>query len=290
MESAPTFVYLAVPPFPYFMECGRTIYGPGDSHPNRRDTDLFDLILVEKGTLFIGEEDNHWEASAGETILLLPDRFHYSVKPCEEETQFLWIHFRSVGEWIATRDEPIFANRDQHISKFGTLPITIQLSQNGKYPVRPWGTGEGERLIQLGEQPLINSVWERQRIFEELLRSLDIQRCDPSGSPAALVAERTERYIRAHYMKPLTSTLLSEELHFHYNYLTRCMKRVYGLTPMEYLTDCRLEHARLLLLRTEQPISIVAEQVGFETVPYFSRRFAERFGFSPLKFRQRYSR
>lgn len=290
-QTEQTYIYLAAPPFPYFMECGRTIYAPGDSHPNRRDITVFDLILVERGTLFIGEEEKRWEVSAGESILLLPDRFHYSVKPCEEETQFLWIHFRAVGEWIIVKGgEPVFADRDRHMAQFGTLPVTIRLPQFGTFPLSPRGGGEGERLLQLEKQPRLSAVWERQRLFEELLRTLDLQKRDPSGSPAALVAERTESYIRAHYKEPLTGPLLSEELHFHYNYLTRCMKRVYGLTPMEYLTEYRLEQARLLLLRTEQPVAVVAEQVGFETAPYFSRRFAERYGVSPIRYRQRHSR
>lgn len=284
-------VYLAAPPFPYFTECGRSVYVPGDAHPSRRDLGMFDLILVERGMLFVGEEDRQWEVGAGNTLLLLPDRYHYSVRPCEEETSFAWIHFRALGEWgVAEEEGPAFADRDRHAAQFGTLPYTIRLPQFGTLPGAPGGSGEGERLLRLEERSLSGAVWERQRLFEELLRSLDLRRRDPSGSPAESVAERTERYIRAHYAEPLTGAVLSNELHFHYNYLTRCMKRVNGLTPMEYLEECRLEQARLLLLRTEASVASVAEKVGFETAPYFSRRFADRFGISPLRFRQRHMR
>ncbi|MNU07836.1 Arabinose operon regulatory protein [compost metagenome] len=59
---------------------------------------------------------------------------------------------------------------------------------------------------------------------------------------------------------------------------------------MEYLTDYRLEQAKLLLLKTEISIAKVAERTGFESTAYFSRRFALKVGISPLRFRKRYSR
>ncbi|MDO3409105.1 AraC family transcriptional regulator [Saccharibacillus sp. CPCC 101409] len=292
MPNPSPVIHLAAPPFPYFLECGRTVYAPGDSHPNRRNLGMFDLILVERGELFIGEEERSWTAGAGRALLLLPDRYHYSVRPCERETSFVWIHFRTLGEWrIGEEGGPVLVDREQHADRFGTPPYTIRLPQFGALPGAPGGSGEGERLLRLAERSLSGAVWERQRLFEELLRALDLRRREPSGgSPAESVAERTESYIREHYAQPLTGASLSEALHFHYNYLTRCMKRVNGLTPMEYLAECRLEQARLLLLRTELSVAAVAERVGFETAPYFSRRFAERFGVSPLRFRQRHTR
>ncbi|OWA37875.1 AraC family transcriptional regulator [Saccharibacillus sp. O16] len=291
MSSSESIIHLAAPPFPYFMECGRSVYEPGDAHPSRRNLGMFDLILVEQGQLDMGEEDRQWRVGAGSTLLLLPDRYHYAVRPCEQRTSFVWVHFRALGEWgVSGAYEPAFADRERHAAHFGTPPYTIRLPQLGSLPGAPGGSAEGERLLRLEERNLSGAVWERQRLFEELLHSLDLRRREPSGSPAESVAERTERYLRAHYAEPLTAASLSEALHFHYNYLTRCMKRVNGLTPMEYLEEHRLEQARLLLLRTEASVASVAEQVGFETAPYFSRRFSARFGVSPLRFRQRHTR
>ena len=39
-------------PLPYFLESGKTHYMPGESHPNRRNLGVFDLILVQRGCLF----------------------------------------------------------------------------------------------------------------------------------------------------------------------------------------------------------------------------------------------
>lgn len=290
MPHNPSYIHLAAPPFPYFLECGYTVYSPGDQHPNRSRMGIFDLILVEQGCLFIGEEQQQWAVTPGHALLLLPDRYHYSVKPCEEETAFTWVHFQTVGEWIEAEGDPVYASREEHFRQFLTYPYTIRVPQFGPLPGTFARSGQAEQLVQLSLGRRSSSVWQQQRIFEEMLRMMDMAQQDATGSQAAEIAEQTEAYLRNHYTEDLTNTSLADALHFHYNYLARCMKRVYGLTPMEYLTDYRLEQAKLLLLKTEIPISGIAERTGFESTAYFSRRFSRKVGISPLRFRKRYSR
>lgn len=290
MTTNSSYIHLAAPPFPYFLECGRTVYLPGDQHPNRSRMGKFDLILVEQGCLHIGEEQTEWAVSAGHTLLLLPDRYHYSVQPCEEETVFTWVHFHTVGEWAVSAGEPVYADRDEHFRQFLTHPYTIRIPQFGPLPAPFARSGQAAQLLQLNQGRRSSAVWQQQRIFEEMLRTMDLARQDTAGSQTAEIAEQTEAYLRNHYTEEVTNTSLADALHFHYNYLARCMKRVYGLTPMEYLTDYRLEQAKLLLLKTEISVGGVAERTGFESTAYFSRRFSRKVGISPLRFRKRYSR
>ncbi|AIQ68424.1 helix-turn-helix transcriptional regulator [Paenibacillus graminis] len=290
MTFNPSYIHLAAPPFPYFLEGDRTVYQPGDQHPNRTRMGKFDLLIVEQGCLFIGEEHKQWAVPAGHTLLLLPDRYHYSVKPCEDTTSFVWLHFHTVAEWVEAEGDPVYASREEHFQKFLTYPYTIRVPQFGSLPDPFERSGQAELLLQLSRGRRSSAVWQQQRIFEDMLRMLDLGQQDAGGSPGAEIAEQTEAYLRNHYTEPLTNVSLADALHFHYNYLARCMKRVYGLTPMEYLTDYRLEQAKLLLLKTEIPIASVAERTGFESTAYFSRRFARKVGISPLRFRKRYSR
>lgn len=287
---SPSYIHFAAPPFPYYLECNRTVYQPGEQHPNRSSLGIFDLLIVEQGCLFIGEEHNQWEVPAGHTLLLLPDRYHYSVKPCEELTSFIWIHFHTLADWSISEGEPVYINRETHFRQFLTHPYTIRVPQFGPLPDPFARSGQAEMLLQLSKGRRSSAVWQQQRIFEEILRMMDRAKHDHSESHSVEIAEKTETYIRNHYAEPLTNSSLADALHFHYNYLARCMKRVYGLTPMEYLTSYRLEQAKLLLLKTEISIAGIADQSGFESTAYFSRRFTQRIGISPLRFRKRYSR
>ncbi|MEY8746097.1 helix-turn-helix transcriptional regulator [Paenibacillus tundrae] len=84
--------------------------------------------------------------------------------------------------------------------------------------------------------------------------------------------------------------MLAEALHFHPNYIVRCMKAKYGCTPSDYLQEIRLDHARRLLVTTDWSIDCVAEEVGFRYSPYFSACFKRKMGISPLQFRKQYLR
>jgi AraC family L-rhamnose operon regulatory protein RhaS len=63
-------------------------------------------------------------------------------------------------------------------------------------------------------------------------------------------------------------------------------RTVTNLTPMQYLTNCRLKHAAMLLRGSESSsITDVALACGFSSGQYFATVFARRFGSSPRDFR-----
>ncbi|MFC5529734.1 helix-turn-helix transcriptional regulator [Cohnella yongneupensis] len=275
MSVNPLVVMFQAPPTPYFLESGKAVYEPGDMHPNRTGIGVFDLLFVVEGTLYIGEEDRQWALSAGHTLLLLPNRRHYPSKPCDERTVFYWIHFQSASDWMETTDSP---NLD-----------TIALPKHWIASDIPYTIRFMQQLLDLAVRPRSVALWEQQSAFSELLRYMEEGRRAADPSPSEIIAEKTYTYIRQHYQSELTNESIAEALHFHPNYIARCMKEVNQCTPMEYVFRYRMEQARLLLLKTEWPVSRIAEQVGYRYAPYFSNCFKQHFGESPLRFRKRYS-
>jgi AraC family transcriptional regulator, exoenzyme S synthesis regulatory protein ExsA len=60
----------------------------------------------------------------------------------------------------------------------------------------------------------------------------------------------------------------------------------YHATPGKWLTNRRLEHARLLLRSSKNNISEIAYNSGFENISHFSRIFKEKYLLSPLQYRK----
>lgn len=75
-------------------------------------------------------------------------------------------------------------------------------------------------------------------------------------------------------------------LPFNTEYLKKMFKRETGLTPLQYLTNKRLENAASTLASYggRGNISETAQQCGFSDPLYFSRLFKKRYGVSPRNY------
>ena len=61
---------------------------------------------------------------------------------------------------------------------------------------------------------------------------------------------------------------------------------LYRMPPGKWLLNKRLDHAELLLARSEKAVAEVADESGFESVSHFTRVFKEKFGVAPLQYRR----
>ncbi|AZN43614.1 AraC family transcriptional regulator [Paenibacillus albus] len=277
---------MEIPPVPYYITTGLTTLQPGEHHPSRRNIGLFDLLWVVKGTLYIGEDDQEWSLSKEQTLLLLPDRYHYSVRPCAEETVFYWTHFDFTGAYHLA-DSP--ADAIHPVRNAWSNPYQIRIRQYATPPQFEMAERHLQKLLASAGGLRSEAFWNEQQLFMELLHVLEESNSGKIDSPALKLAEKTEAFLRQHYQTELTNESLAAALHFHPNYVVRCMKEIYRCTPMEYLHEYRLEQAKLLLLKTEWSIAQIAEHVGFQYAPYFSSCFKQYAGVSPLRFRKQYS-
>ncbi len=66
----------------------------------------------------------------------------------------------------------------------------------------------------------------------------------------------------------------------------RRFKDVLQQTPIQYLTNWRLQSARQLLKESDLNVAEIAFRSGYQSLPSFSRRFKERFGVTPAAYRR----
>lgn len=245
------------------------------------------MIFVQSGALHIGEEAAEWTIEPGQMLLLRPDAWHYSVRACELETCFYWLHIQTAGNWRETESSEL-ANMDNG-DGYASSPYLFQLPKYRAIPHAETVFVMLENLLEASSKPQSSAFWQQQTTFMQLMQTLDMRRFTNRTYQAVTLAEQTEAYLKNNFRSQITNETLSAALHFHHNYIIRCMKQVYGMTPLEYLNRYRLEQAKLLLLRTDWPIAHIAEQVGFDLAAYFTRRFTDHVGLSPRQYRMRYT-
>ena len=81
-------------------------------------------------------------------------------------------------------------------------------------------------------------------------------------------------------------TLLAENMNMNPNYISQLFKKELGCGYHAYLKQVRVEKAKKYLRQTNEPISVVAELVGFSDYRIFTKIFKGIVGVTPSQFRK----
>ncbi len=79
----------------------------------------------------------------------------------------------------------------------------------------------------------------------------------------------------------LSVEAVAGEIGLSQSQLTRKIKALTGLTPVELIRNLRLAMARRMLRQTDKPVSEVAAACGFTSHAYFSKCYRDAYGASP---------
>ncbi|MGL6057012.1 MAG: AraC family transcriptional regulator [Culicoidibacterales bacterium] len=93
-------------------------------------------------------------------------------------------------------------------------------------------------------------------------------------------------YIEVNYPYPLQVMDLAKIANYSEFHFLRFFRQETGMRCTEYINNLRLEHAFKQLIATELSITEVAGNHGFENVSYFIKKFKQKYGQTPSKYRQ----
>lgn len=98
--------------------------------------------------------------------------------------------------------------------------------------------------------------------------------------------QRAIDYIKEHLSIQLSVKTLSENLFIAQTTLAKHFREEVGVNIGKYIDDIVFESAKKMLIKTDIPIQTISEKFGFCDRFYFSRRFKEKFSFTPYKYRK----
>ena len=125
--------------------------------------------------------------------------------------------------------------------------------------------------------------------FEILYRCLRLSKgaAEESGDkPVNRIARDAYEYINEHYTEPCSLSRIADALNVSPNYLHTVFVRHVGLTPLEYLTQKRVDRAKKLIMAGEQTMLEIALELGFCSQSHFNKVFKERVGVTPVEYRK----
>lgn len=235
---------------------------PGESH------NQWELTFIDNGELETSIDAEFYSLENFDIILYAPGQYHTQSTLSNKSCSYLTIMFDmecSHPELISNR--VFHANRDIH----SALNNFIKVSNNQIY----YDTDLmlcylQELLIKLFQYDFLSSTpiasTPMQQKFEnELLNEIII-------------------YINENIYTALTIEEICHQFSISRSSLQTLFKNNLNTAPKQYISDLKLNKAKVLIKESIYTISEISNKLGFASIHYFSRKFKQQFGITPTDY------
>lgn len=149
----------------------------------------------------------------------------------------------------------------------------------------PVGAGEGEFIVA----PEIDTQVSRCKTIEQLESLLDrfFGEFTPNAGTGGRRTDPVRRYIQENYAnRELGIELLCQHFGYSPSYLSHLYKQEQGENLVDEITRIRVQEAKKLLTTTNETVTAIAEQVGYNSAWTLTRAFRRQDGISPTQYRR----
>lgn len=130
-----------------------------------------------------------------------------------------------------------------------------------------------------------------QNLFENLLlyasRDSKINYNAYDMRRANRVCDKIRQYIEANYKNKISLDLLAGISNLNKYYLSHQFNNIYGISPMNYLNNIRLEACKDLLKNTSYSIEDISLMTGFSSRAYMAQSFKKACKITAMEYRKR---
>lgn len=217
---------------------------------------FYEIIVYTKGSGIFQTTDTRLPFSVGTVIVVPPGTPHESLS--DEEFDRIFINGKF--DWILKSKSLIAlsANSDSDGLFLADLIYRNRYSKN-------------EYLVAL-TNAFISYILQNAELDDKINEAIK-----------TITKEITENF----YDSDINLRAILNSSGYSEDYIRAMFKKSTGKTPVELLTEVRINHACLLIdmYKNSLALSEIAEKCGYTDYIYFSRRFKEIMGISPLKYR-----
>ena len=108
--------------------------------------------------------------------------------------------------------------------------------------------------------------------------------------PQSDLLNKAIQIIYSRYFEKITVEQIADECEISARYLRKLFEKEIGLSPVEFISILRIKNSKELLHNASVSIKEIAFSTGFENQQYFSKRFKQNTGVSPLEYRKLFFR
>lgn len=253
-------------------------FDPWNDQGNRSDIhthDFLEISIVLEGQADYTIEEQEFQLNAGQIMLFNPGIHHG-----EEQRPGTYSHQLHIGLTNISLD----GLKRNH---FPTKKAILNLGEyQWEFLDKAW------RLVkEYGEEQPEFQLMVKALIIEMLvliLRSLEKVQDNNVTLALSKNAKRKQYlvnhaiyYLENHHTQEITLEQLADTLYVSPTYLSKVFKESTGMSPINYLIQVRLKHAKELLANDQLTIREISQAVGYQDAYHFSKLFKKYYGVSP---------
>jgi len=240
-----------------------------------------EIYYLKTGTCLYTLEDSVYHVTAGEVFIVAPGVSHGTryegLVPCERIIVYCDLKVIQPDFWEQYPD------------------IHEAMVHSGKYIMMKRGLLQIEEILNrmLAESNIHDDYSYQFLVYQTMELLLGIKRSGvyfyeklKNTRSSSSDIEDALGYIAMNYAMPLTLDEVAKKINLSPNYLSKKFKKVTGVTFKEYLNHIRIKQSYQALLTTDDSITKIAFDCGFNSSNYFKDIFRKANGVSPRTFRK----
>jgi AraC family transcriptional regulator of arabinose operon len=233
----------------------------------------------KKGTAKLRVGGDTYSIVPGTVVLIAPYLEHDHYKDTNDESVFLWCHFTfEIANII-------------DVLKIFHIPITFKLSNPEQFEqvfLQYKDLISSKELVtETGLQPtaILKKAKELEILYYFLVDALrTYQETTDNVQIQNFLAILT--HIIQHPEQEISLESFSKKLNMHPTYISNRFKGLFGKSLTQVQREMRIHKAKTLLNSSEMSVTEIANSIGFQTIPNFTRSFKSSVGLSPSRYRE----
>ena len=244
----------------------------------------FELHILLKGQARLSIEDKTISLNQNDSVLLYPDTFHLFEEQGMDSSILSFSFSVERGSQKTDIDHySMFINQIKQGNGFMVIKQNMLISDyTGKILSNLY-------LRNAFSGNIINALLTL--LFSELIMPFYSKESPPDNAETEMSEcdsriYMIEHYINEYYMEDISLKKLSTLLSLSEKQTNRMIKKAFGTEFRECLCKIRMKNAQKFLRQTDMDIKDIAEAIGYQSYNGFYLAFKNRFGITPLEYRQ----
>lgn len=241
--------------------------------PSTREYYLVHFVIKGKGTYRVG--DKVWNIEKNQGFLIRPGEETFYQADQVEPWEYYFVGFHGTGakklvdsiNWV-----------DGYIIKPNNFSAITRCLKD-MYSIK--------KLEAWSECRIIGDIYI---LISALIKEGMIATQKDQAREKISVLNDAIDYIRNNYEKDISVEDIAKKANVHRTNLYRLFKEKLDISVIKYLKNYRLDMAASLLLTTELTAYEIAEKVGMEDYPHFSKQFKASYRYTPSVYRKKFKK